>query len=65
MNVRRYLRSHLHHLPVDHQSGQGLAEYALILALIAIVTVGAVGVLGQSLSAEFSAIGTSVGNVMP
>ena len=31
------------------ESGQGLAEYALILAFIAIVCVGAVGTLGATI----------------
>jgi Flp pilus assembly pilin Flp len=32
------------------ESGQGLAEYALILALIALVCVGALGALGVSIA---------------
>ncbi len=38
----------------DHdetESGQGLAEYALILVLIAVVCVAAVGALGSAISA--------------
>ena len=41
----------------DDEEGQGLAEYALILALIAVV---AVTYLGSQLNTELSAIGTSV-----
>jgi Flp/Fap pilin component. len=65
MNVWLYLRSHLQDFWVDHESGQGLAEYALILALIAIVAVGALGFMGQALGAELSAIGTAVENAAP
>ncbi|MGE3074112.1 MAG: hypothetical protein AB7N24_12735 [Dehalococcoidia bacterium] len=40
------------------EAGQGLAEYALILALVALACVGALGVLGQGIatSAGFVAI---------
>ena len=34
----------------EDQSGQGLAEYALILALIAAVCIGAVGALGTAIA---------------
>jgi hypothetical protein len=34
----------------DGESGQGLAEYALILALVALVCVGALGELGFAIA---------------
>jgi Flp pilus assembly pilin Flp len=37
---------------VQGESGQGLAEYALILAFIAIVCAGALGALGPAISAS-------------
>jgi Flp pilus assembly pilin Flp len=37
---------------VQGESGQGLAEYALILAFIAIVCAGALGALGTAISAS-------------
>jgi pilus assembly protein Flp/PilA len=40
--------------------GQGLAEYALILALIAIVAIIALLFLGGAISGILSTIGTSV-----
>jgi pilus assembly protein Flp/PilA len=40
--------------------GQGLAEYALILALIAIVAIVALIFLGQQVSGILSTVGTSV-----
>ncbi len=46
--------------PGDEENGQGLAEYALILALIALVAVVAVIFLGGQLSKELSSIGTSI-----
>ncbi|MDZ7728122.1 MAG: hypothetical protein U5Q44_07955 [Dehalococcoidia bacterium] len=36
----------------DDESGQGLAEYALLLVLIAIACVGALGALGQAINAS-------------
>jgi len=38
--------------PATDESGQGLAEYALILVLIAVVCVAAVTGLGQALAAS-------------
>ena len=40
--------------------GQGLAEYALILSLIAIVAIGALLFLGGQISAILSAVGQAV-----
>ena len=42
------------------QDGQGLAEYALILALIAIVAILALLFLGGQISAILSVIGASI-----
>jgi pilus assembly protein Flp/PilA len=42
------------------EDGQGLAEYALILALIAIVAIIALIFLGGQVSAILSSIGNSV-----
>lgn len=44
----------------DDQEGQGLAEYALILALIAIVAIVALLFLGGAISSILSNIGHSV-----
>ena len=52
--IRRQLRQ------LDHQAGQGLAEYALILALIAIVAIVALIFLGSQVSAILSEVGTSI-----
>ena len=51
-------------LPETDEDGQGLAEYALILALIAIVAVVALIFLGGQLSTKLSVIGNSVGNTL-
>ena len=42
------------------EEGQGLAEYALILALIAIVAIVALIFLGNQVSTILSKVGTSV-----
>jgi pilus assembly protein Flp/PilA len=42
------------------EEGQGLAEYALILALIAIVAIIALIFLGQQVSTILSQVGASV-----
>jgi Flp pilus assembly pilin Flp len=44
----------------DHARGQGLAEYALILALIAIVAIIALIFLGGQVSKILSTVGKSV-----
>ena len=45
---------------VSSEPGQGLAEYALILALIAIVSIVALIFLGSQISTIVSRVGTSI-----
>lgn len=45
------------------ERGQGLAEYALILALIAIVSIVALLFMGQQVSDKLSIIGSTLGSV--
>ena len=54
------IRSLLAVLRHDDERGQGLAEYALILALIAIVAIIALVFLGGQVSGILSTIGQSV-----
>jgi pilus assembly protein Flp/PilA len=44
-------------------NGQGLAEYALILALIAIVAIVALIFMGQQVSNKLSVIGSTIQSV--
>lgn len=44
----------------DDEEGQGLAEYALILGLIAIVAIAALLFLGETINELFSMIGTTI-----
>jgi pilus assembly protein Flp/PilA len=54
-----HIQSHLATLRRD-DSGQGLAEYALILALIAIVAIVALLFLGTQISGILSTVGASI-----
>ena len=42
------------------ESGQDLAEYTMLIVLIAIVALGAVGVLGSNIESELDSAGTSL-----
>jgi pilus assembly protein Flp/PilA len=53
-----YLRAQISLARSDR--GQGLAEYALILALIAIVAIIALIFLGSQISVKLSEVGTSI-----
>ena len=46
--------------PRDSEAGQGLAEYALILALIAIVAIVSLLFLGTQISDKLSIIGSAI-----
>jgi pilus assembly protein Flp/PilA len=48
------------HLRHDDEAGQGLAEYALILALIAIVAIIALIYLGSQISDKLSVVGNAM-----
>ena len=44
----------------DEEEGQGLTEYALILAFIAIVAIAALTLLGNNVSTKLSSVAGSV-----
>jgi pilus assembly protein Flp/PilA len=46
----------------SNEEGATAIEYGLIAALIAIALIGALGTLGDSLSAKFSSVASSVEN---
>ena len=58
-NVRRALAR------LTDPEGQGLAEYALILALIAIIAIVGLIFLGSQVSDKLSVIGSSIDSVTP
>jgi len=45
---------------VREEEGASLAEYGLLLALIAVVCIGAIGVLGTRISTMFSTLSTAI-----
>jgi len=45
---------------LEREEGQTLAEYAMILALIALVVVGVVAILGGKISSLFTSIGNDI-----
>jgi pilus assembly protein Flp/PilA len=45
---------------VDDEDGQGLTEYALILALIAVIAIAALTFLGGSVTSVLSTVATSL-----
>ncbi len=55
----RCIAANVHHLAA-REDGQGLAEYALILVLIAIVSIVALIFLGGQVSEMLSIVGSSV-----
>ncbi len=57
MAILHALISHIHR---DDEAGQGLAEYALILSLIAIVAILALVFLGGNVKTLISNVGNSI-----
>lgn len=45
---------------VRNQKGQGMVEYGLILALVAVVAIAALGGLGNKLSPMFNNVASSI-----
>ena len=45
----------------DSERGASLVEYALLVALIAVVCIAAVTVLGENASSTFDSVGQSIG----
>ncbi len=45
---------------VSDERGASLVEYALLLALIAVICIIAIGFLGESASSQFEDIGSSI-----
>jgi pilus assembly protein Flp/PilA len=46
----------------NDERGASLVEYALLVALIAVVCIGAVTFIGTSASSKLSAVGSSIGS---
>jgi pilus assembly protein Flp/PilA len=48
---------------VDDEKGQALVEYAVILALVAVLTIGVLQALGTSVSGVLNRVGTALASV--
>jgi pilus assembly protein Flp/PilA len=46
----------------DTERGASLVEYALLVALIAVVCIGAVNILGKKANSQFESVGNSIGS---
>jgi pilus assembly protein Flp/PilA len=57
VSIYNYLRARLN---ADEQ-GASLVEYALLVALIAVVCIAAITLLGNNASTKFSEVGGSIG----
>jgi pilus assembly protein Flp/PilA len=44
----------------DDEKGASLVEYALLLALIAVVCIGAITILGGNANSKFESVGSAV-----
>jgi pilus assembly protein Flp/PilA len=58
----QYCAAYLRARYANNERGASLVEYALLVALIAVVCLVAIAFLGQSASQRFSTVGSSVGN---
>jgi pilus assembly protein Flp/PilA len=63
MQIRSTLERFLARFRQSDEDGQGLAEYALILALIAIVAIVALLYMGNQVSDKLSVIGSTLQSV--
>jgi len=63
----RTLLATLASLVADHrdEDGQGLVEYALIIALVALIAIVAVMFMGSQVSDKLSIIGQTIGSAAP
>ena len=57
-NCAPYLRAKF----ANSERGASLVEYALLVALIAVICIVAIAFLGRSASSKFSTVGSSVGS---
>lgn len=57
-----YLRSLL--APLSDEKGQDLAEYALLIALIALIAIGAVTFLGEQIGEVLSTIAETLSSAL-
>jgi pilus assembly protein Flp/PilA len=46
----------------DDEKGASLVEYALLVALIAVICIGAITLIGSNASSKLSTVGNSIAN---
>jgi pilus assembly protein Flp/PilA len=63
MTIRPILTRLLARLKFDDEEGQGLAEYALIIALVALIAIVALIFMGSQVSDKLSVIGSTLQSV--
>jgi pilus assembly protein Flp/PilA len=49
----------------SEESGQGMAEYGLILALVAVIAIAGFQILGQGVDAQVTKVGETITNPVP
>jgi pilus assembly protein Flp/PilA len=57
----QFVVTHLRARLGTDERGASLVEYALLVALIAVICIVAIAFLGQSASSKFSTVGSSIG----
>lgn len=60
IDLWQYCAMHVRARVDADQRGASLVEYALLVALIAVICIVAISFLGQSASSKFSSVGSSV-----
>lgn len=50
---------------LKNEHGQGMAEYGLIIALVAVAVIIAVTLLGSAIAGKFKEVGTEIQNAKP
>jgi len=56
----QYLQTHVRARLASDERGASLVEYALLVALIAVICIVAIAFLGNSASTKFSSVGSAV-----
>ena len=59
--IHAFVLSHIAALRNEHERGATAVEYGLMVALIAVVIIGAVTTLGNNTDAKFSKVGSAIG----
>ncbi len=60
-NVEKWVRQNKVKRILKSESGQGMAEYGLIIALIAVVVIAAITLIGTNLKDKFGEVANAIG----